>query len=164
MGKVTPCWWWCSYISQGQSRWQLFFHPRLMPGLLARAILCLGLIKKSNQTKSNQIQAAQRRKRKTETCRQPCVHQTCPPALGTCHPGTHQSHGQPAGGCVSMWWPDGRERKVEQLKQYEERGNWRLESGEEKPVRPSGAMMRSQPELLLKDMSEFMAMQRQGLA
>lgn len=47
MDKETPCWWWCSYFSQGHSRWQLFVHPSF-------AILCLELI----IIKSNQIQAA----------------------------------------------------------------------------------------------------------
>jgi hypothetical protein len=60
MGKETPCWWWCSYISQGQSRWQSFVHPSLMSGLAAKAVLCLGFIKiKSNQIKSNQIKSNQ---------------------------------------------------------------------------------------------------------
>ena len=39
----TP--WWCSCISQGQSTWQSFVHPSLMPGLVAKAVLCLGLMK-----------------------------------------------------------------------------------------------------------------------
>ena len=44
----------------GQSRWQSFVHPSLMPGLVAKAVLCLGLIKIKS------AQAAQRRRRKTD--------------------------------------------------------------------------------------------------
>ena len=46
----------------GQSRWRSFVHPNLMPGLVAKAVLCLGHIK----IKSNQIQAVQLRRRKTD--------------------------------------------------------------------------------------------------
>lgn len=48
MGKETPHWWCYSYISQGQSRWS-FVHPSLMPGLVARAVSCLGHIKKKKK-------------------------------------------------------------------------------------------------------------------
>jgi hypothetical protein len=33
--------------------------------------------------------------------------------------------------CVSMWWPDEREREEEYIEHHEERWNWRLEGGEE---------------------------------
>ena len=46
MGKEVPCLWWCSYISQEQSRWQSLDHLSLMPGLVAKAVSCLGYIKK----------------------------------------------------------------------------------------------------------------------
>lgn len=57
-GREKPCWQWCSYISQWQSRWQSFVPPRLV----AKVVLCLGHMK----TKPNQIQAAQSGRRKTE--------------------------------------------------------------------------------------------------
>lgn len=50
---------WCSYISQGQGRWRSFVHPSFMPGLVAKAVLCLGLIKVKPSTH-------QRRERKRE--------------------------------------------------------------------------------------------------
>jgi hypothetical protein len=62
MSKETPYWWYGSYMSQGQSKCQ-FVHPRLMFGLVAKIVLCLGYIKinpnqiKSNQIKSNQIKS-----------------------------------------------------------------------------------------------------------
>jgi hypothetical protein len=60
MGKEISCLWCCSYVSQGQSRWQSFVHLNLMPGLVTKTDLCLGLIKiKSNQIKSNQIKSNQ---------------------------------------------------------------------------------------------------------
>jgi hypothetical protein len=61
MGNETP-FWSCFYISQRQSRWQSFVHHSLMLGIMAKAILCLRIIKKE----SNQIQASQHRRRKTD--------------------------------------------------------------------------------------------------
>lgn len=45
----SPHWWHCSYISQGQRRWQPFVHSSSMPVLVARTISCLGHIKKQNK-------------------------------------------------------------------------------------------------------------------
>ena len=56
MGKEIP-WWWCSFISQGQNRWQSSVYPSLMPALMAKTVLCLGL----NQIKLNQIKSMQPR-------------------------------------------------------------------------------------------------------
>ena len=52
---------------------------------------------------------------------------------------------------------------MEQLEHYEERQNWRLKGGDESSV-VSGptAMVRSQPELLLRAMSGTVAMHHQG--
>ena len=48
--------WWCSYISQEQSRRQFLVHPGLKPSMVAKAVLYLGLINiKTNRIKSNQI-------------------------------------------------------------------------------------------------------------
>lgn len=58
MGKETPCWWPCSYVSWGRAD----VHLSLMPGLVSKALLCLRLKK----NKSNQTQAAQGRRRKTD--------------------------------------------------------------------------------------------------
>jgi hypothetical protein len=49
------------YQSEAE-RWQSFVHPSLMPGLVAKGVLCLELIK----IKSNQIQAAECERMKTE--------------------------------------------------------------------------------------------------
>lgn len=40
-----PWWWWCSYISQEKSRG---VHSSLTLALVTKAVLCLGLIIKSN--------------------------------------------------------------------------------------------------------------------
>lgn len=81
MGKETPCWWWGSYISQGQSRWQSFVGTSLMPGLVANVVLCLGLIK-NKSVKSNQIQAVHHRRKKTDRDLWiPCHLQTWPLAM-----------------------------------------------------------------------------------
>lgn len=62
MGKETPlCCGWCSCTSQGQSRLRSFLLSSVVPGLVAQAVFCLGLIK-SNK---NQIQAARPMRRKT---------------------------------------------------------------------------------------------------
>lgn len=45
MGNETPCWRWCASISQGQSRWQSSVYPSLIPGLVAKVVLCPGHIK-----------------------------------------------------------------------------------------------------------------------
>jgi hypothetical protein len=65
---------------------------------------------------------------------------------------------------MSMWWSDGREREEEQLELYEERWNSR-ERGVaccECPALPLGALVKSQPELPLRAMSGYVAVQQQG--
>lgn len=69
--------------------------------------------------------------------------------------------------CVSLWGSDGREGEMEQLESYEERWNWRLGGGEELPIVSGqlcqlGVLVRSQPKLSLRVMSEFMDMKWQG--
>lgn len=43
-----PWWWWCSYVSQEKSRGQSFVRSSLTLALVTKAVLCLGLIIKSN--------------------------------------------------------------------------------------------------------------------
>lgn len=59
--RDTSVLWWCSCTSQGQSRLRSFLLSSVVPGLVAQAVFCLGLIK-SNK---NQIQAARPMRRKT---------------------------------------------------------------------------------------------------
>ena len=59
LGKEILWWQWCSSLRQRHKRWQSFVHPSLM---VAKAVLHLGFIK----IKSNQIQTAQHRRRKTD--------------------------------------------------------------------------------------------------
>lgn len=57
---------------------------------------------------------------------------------------------------MSMWWSDGGDREVEQPGHHEEMElethGWRGVSCCEWPVLPPGAMVRAQPELLLRAM------------
>ena len=58
-GKEILLWQWCCYLRHWAKRRQSFVHPSLM---VAKAVLHLGFIK----IKSNQIQTAQHRRRKTD--------------------------------------------------------------------------------------------------
>jgi hypothetical protein len=65
--------------------------------------------------------------------------------------------------CANIWWATGRERKKSgQLEHYEERGNWRLKGRKESPVLSVQPMVRPQPGLPLRAVSESMSPQQQG--
>lgn len=83
MGKETPCWWWCSYVRKGQSRYPV--HPSLVPGLMPKAVFMAEI--HENQIKSNKTQAAQRRRKKTDI-EPPCHPQAslqCTAQVGHTH-------------------------------------------------------------------------------
>lgn len=121
-------------------------HLSLMPGLVAKAVLCLEHQKKSN----HQIQTTlcRGRKRDREICRPPCCPQTCLQLMSQenhrhllvprpCSIGWRMmlrrdlpdkcpvySRNPPQ--CATMWWSDGKEGEVEQFEHYEETWNWRF--------------------------------------
>lgn len=104
----------------GQSRYQSFIYSSLMYALMAKAVLCLGIIKKSNQIKSNSGSAAQEEKnrQRLEDC-----HSTHRPALqylaqagyrhpfaalphimnAGCHPEAYQSYTQLAARTTTIY-------------------------------------------------------------
>lgn len=135
MGKKTLCWWWCSYVSQGQSSRQSFVHRSLIPTLVHKTVVCLEHIKiRSNRIKSRQSSTG--RGRQTETHRPALQHiaqEDHRYHLSPCHtekmenvtkgPTSHTaSLRQEPSQCVGMWWSEGREREVEQLEHREEQG------------------------------------------
>lgn len=48
MGKETPDWCVALMSVRGEADVQSLIHPSLMPGLVTRAVSCLGHIKKNN--------------------------------------------------------------------------------------------------------------------
>lgn len=122
----------------------------MMPGLVAKAILCLGPIQiKANQIKFRQHSTGGGRQRDLWTVMSStnlpssewhrwAIHIHLSPChtawVGNCHPGTHQKWAslkwEPPQ-CASMWWSHGREREEEQPELYGERWNWRIVGGEE---------------------------------
>lgn len=103
----------------GAGRWQSWVHPSWMPGLMAKAVLCLG---HKNQNKSSQIQAAWEEKDR-ETCRPPtelpsstCHRWTidsCLPENVTQRPTSRSRLQWEPPQCASTWWTDGREIEEE---------------------------------------------------
>jgi hypothetical protein len=138
-----------------------------MPGLVAKAGLCLGLLK----TKSNQIQAAQHGKRKihrdlwttmplfdmTSSAQHrrdtsPVCHHTAqytwrmsprgPPAVWPAFGGTHHS----VGACGSQVGETGKWSSLNMMKEMDlETRGWRVAASCERLALPPEAMVRSSP-------------------
>lgn len=149
--------------------------PSLLPGLVVKAILCLGLLR----LKSGQTQAAHSMQEDEDRDLQP----TIPPtdlsssarhvwAMDSCLPPLHAAWLANVTQGPPVTWPAcsrsrhsvpvcggqmGEKEDVEQLGYYEERWNWRVNSWGEEGSPPAARVIMSQPELPQRAMSEAKA-------